>query len=157
MADARQVAEDFFDAWTGRDFERARRLLHDDVSFEGPIDHFSDADSYLASLRNLSGIVTGADKRKVFVDGDDVRVVPGARRQDRVSVSCLRRAAVRAAVRGPTRRLNHEPAAIPPTQPPNPREGSMSVDRPAHPCAARPVRTAAAAATHRAAEWWVRT
>jgi ketosteroid isomerase-like protein len=72
---SRSVAEDFFDAWTGKDFERARRLLHDDVSFEGPIDHFSDADSYLASLRNLSGIVTGADKRKVFVDGDDVCVV----------------------------------------------------------------------------------
>ena len=31
MADARQVAEGFFDAWTGKDFERARGLLHDDV------------------------------------------------------------------------------------------------------------------------------
>jgi ketosteroid isomerase-like protein len=38
MADARQVAEEFFDAWTGKDFERARGLLRDDVSFEGPID-----------------------------------------------------------------------------------------------------------------------
>jgi ketosteroid isomerase-like protein len=75
MADARQVAEGFFDAWTGKDFERARGLLHDDVSFAGPIDSFSDADSYLASLRRLSGIVTGAEKRKVFVDGDDVCVI----------------------------------------------------------------------------------
>lgn len=53
MADAGQVAEGFFDAWTGKDFQRARGLLHDDVSFEGPIDSFSDADSYLASLRQL--------------------------------------------------------------------------------------------------------
>jgi hypothetical protein len=75
MADAKQVAEGFFNAWTGKDFERARGLLHDDVSFEGPIDSFSDADSYLASLRQLSGIVTGAEKRKVFVDGDDVCVI----------------------------------------------------------------------------------
>jgi len=75
MADAGQVAEGFFDAWTGKDFQRARGLLHDDVSFEGPIDSFSDADSYLASLRQLSGIVTGAEKRKVFVDGDDVCVI----------------------------------------------------------------------------------
>jgi hypothetical protein len=74
MADPRQVAEGFFDAWTSKDFERARRLLHD-VSFEGPIDSFSDADSYLASLRQLSGIVTGAEKQKVFVDGDDVCVI----------------------------------------------------------------------------------
>jgi ketosteroid isomerase-like protein len=75
MRDARQVAEDFFDAWTGKDFERARGLLHDDVSFAGPIDRFGDADSYLAALRQLSGIVTGTEKRKVFVDGDDVCVI----------------------------------------------------------------------------------
>jgi ketosteroid isomerase-like protein len=75
MADAKQVAEGFFDAWTGKDFERARGLLHDDVSFEGPIDRFSDADSYLASLRRLSGIVTGAEKQKVFVDDEDVCVI----------------------------------------------------------------------------------
>ncbi len=75
MADAAQVAEDFFDAWTGKNFERARSLLHDNVSFEGPIDSFSDADSYLASLQQLSGIVTGAEKRKVFADGDDFCVI----------------------------------------------------------------------------------
>ena len=75
MADARQVVEGFFDAWIGKDFERARGLLHDDVSFEGPIDSFSDADSYLASLRRLSGIVTGTEKQKVFVDDEDVCVI----------------------------------------------------------------------------------
>lgn len=75
MPDAAQVAEEFFDAWTGKDFGRARSLLHDDVSFEGPIDSFSDADSYVASLQQLSGIVTGAEKQKVFVDGDDVCVI----------------------------------------------------------------------------------
>ena len=75
MADAGQVAEDFFGAWTTKDFSRARELLHDDVSFTGPIDTFSDADSYIASLRQLSGIITGVDKHKVFVDGDDVCVI----------------------------------------------------------------------------------
>ena len=75
MADAAEVAEGFFDAWTGKDFGRARGLLHDDVSFQGPIDSFSDADSYVASLRQLSGIVLGADKQKVFTDGDDVCVI----------------------------------------------------------------------------------
>jgi hypothetical protein len=33
IQDARQVAEGFLDAWTGKDFERARGLLHDDVPF----------------------------------------------------------------------------------------------------------------------------
>jgi hypothetical protein len=72
MAEAAAVAEDFLDPWTGKEFERARSLLHNDVSFQGPIDTFSDANSYIASLRQLSGIVTGAEKQKVFVDGDDV-------------------------------------------------------------------------------------
>ena len=72
---AEQVAEDFFDAWTSKDFTRARELLHDDLSFRGPIDNFSDADSYLQSLQGLSQIITGIDKRRVFVDGDDVCVI----------------------------------------------------------------------------------
>ena len=60
MSNAAEVAEGFFDAWTTEDFGRARSLLHDDLSFEGPIESFSDADSYVASLKQLSGIVTGA-------------------------------------------------------------------------------------------------
>jgi len=75
MSNVAEVAEGFFDAWTSKSFERARALLHDDVSFEGRIDSFSDADSYIASPRQLSGIFTGAEKRKVFVDGDDVCVI----------------------------------------------------------------------------------
>jgi SnoaL-like domain len=75
MAGATHVGEQFFDAWTSKDFDRARTLVHDDVSFEGPIDSFTDADSYLASLRNLSPIVTGAEKQKVFVDDDDFCVI----------------------------------------------------------------------------------
>ena len=75
MADTARAAERFFDAWTSKDFEQARALVHDDVTFEGPIDRFSDADSYLASLQQLSAIVTGAEKQKVFVDGDDVCVI----------------------------------------------------------------------------------
>ena len=75
MPDAAQVAEGFFDAWTGKDFAGARALVHDDLSFEGPIDSFSDADSYLASLRQLAQIVTGVEKLKVFVDGEDVCVI----------------------------------------------------------------------------------
>ena len=34
-----------------------------------------DADSYLQSVQGLSRIITGIDKRKVFVEGDDVCVI----------------------------------------------------------------------------------
>jgi len=75
MTDAARVAEDFFAAWTGKDFNRARMLLHDDLSFQGPIDTFDDADAYMRAIQGLSQIVTGAEKRKVFVDGDAVCVI----------------------------------------------------------------------------------
>jgi ketosteroid isomerase-like protein len=75
MANAGGVAEQFFAAWTDRNFERARGLLHDDVSFEGPLDTFTDADAYLQALRGLSEIVTGADVRRVFAEGDEACVL----------------------------------------------------------------------------------
>lgn len=75
MADSAQVAEGFFEAWTAKDFERARTLLRDDVHFEGPIATFDDADSYLNSLRSFTQMMTGLEKLKVFVDGDDWCIV----------------------------------------------------------------------------------
>ena len=73
---AAAVAEEFFDAWTGGNFERARSLLHDQgFKFEGPIDTFDDPDSYLVSLRQLAAAVTGAERLKVFEDGADACVI----------------------------------------------------------------------------------
>ncbi len=71
----RTIAEEFFAAWTTGDFDTARHLLHDDVSFQGPIDAFDNAEAYLAALRGLSQIVKGAEQQHVFVDGDDVCVI----------------------------------------------------------------------------------
>jgi ketosteroid isomerase-like protein len=75
MADAVSVAEDFFTAWTSKDFGRARSLLHDDLSFRGPIDTFTDADSYIQAIQQLSQIVVAVQRHKLFVDGDDVCVI----------------------------------------------------------------------------------
>ena len=75
MATAEQTAEAFFDAWTSGRFDEARALLHDDVDFRGPIDTFDSAEPYVQALQGLSQIVKAAEKRKVFVDGDDVCVI----------------------------------------------------------------------------------
>jgi hypothetical protein len=75
-SDAAAVVEQFFDAWTASDFERARRFLHDqEFRFEGPIDTFDDVDAYLDSLRRLAPIITGAERLKVFGDAGDVCVI----------------------------------------------------------------------------------
>jgi ketosteroid isomerase-like protein len=69
------VADTFFKAWTTGDFDTARSMLSDDVSFAGPIDRFDNADAYITSLRGLAQIVQGAEEQKVFVDGNDVCVI----------------------------------------------------------------------------------
>jgi ketosteroid isomerase-like protein len=75
MPNAAQLAEEYFAAWTDKDFERARELLADDLRFEGPLETFNDADSFVASLRRLGGIVTGAETQRVFGDGDEACVI----------------------------------------------------------------------------------
>ena len=75
MPSPREIAEQYLAAWTSKDFETARALLHDDLSFEGPIDTFDDADALLASLKGLAQIVEGADQRRIVADGDEVCVI----------------------------------------------------------------------------------
>lgn len=72
---ARDVADRYFKAWTGRDFATARRLLRDDLEFQGPIDTFHRADDYSAAIQGLSGIIKSIELRKLFVDGQDVCVI----------------------------------------------------------------------------------
>jgi ketosteroid isomerase-like protein len=77
MADSgpRAITDTFFKAWTTGDLATARSLLHDDVSFSGPIDSFDSADAYIGALQGLSQIVARAEEQKVFVDGNDVCVI----------------------------------------------------------------------------------
>jgi limonene-1,2-epoxide hydrolase len=55
-----------------KDFVAARKLLHDNLEFRGPIDTFHKADDYLHAIEKLSAIVEGVDILKVFEDGNDV-------------------------------------------------------------------------------------
>ena len=70
-----EIVDQYYAAWTNKDFATARRLLHDDLSFHGPIDTFDKADDYIEALKRLSQITLGADVQKIFVDGDDVCVI----------------------------------------------------------------------------------
>jgi limonene-1,2-epoxide hydrolase len=55
-----------------KDFAAARKLLQDNLEFQGPIDTFHKADDYLHAIQKLSAIVEGVDILKVFEDGNDV-------------------------------------------------------------------------------------
>lgn len=69
---AGDVAATYFDAWRAGDFARLRSVLADDVTFEGPLGHASDAEECIAGLKRMSQIVTDIVIRKTFVDGPDV-------------------------------------------------------------------------------------
>jgi ketosteroid isomerase-like protein len=73
--DPKAVADEFFKAWTTGDFDTARSLLHDDLSFDGPLDKFDNAAAYIAALTGLAQIVRSTEEQKVFVDGNDVCVI----------------------------------------------------------------------------------
>ena len=73
-SDARKVVDAYRKAWDKGHWTKARELLHDDLSFAGPIDTFDNADDYLAAIQGLSQIKKGTKTHKVFVDGNDVAV-----------------------------------------------------------------------------------
>ena len=66
------VVAQYFAAFRSGDFATARRLLKDDLSFNGPIDTFNNADDLIKSLSGLAPIVKGIQNEKVVADGDDV-------------------------------------------------------------------------------------
>jgi ketosteroid isomerase-like protein len=75
LASSAQIVEQYFDAWTSKDFDTARSLLRDDLSFTGPFDKFDNADALMESIKGLAQIVERADRRGIIADGDRVSVV----------------------------------------------------------------------------------
>jgi hypothetical protein len=75
MVDARSVVDDYVKHLRSKDLVNQRRLLRDDLSFEGPFDHFERADDYHQALSHLLPIVDDIDVKKVFVDGNDVCLI----------------------------------------------------------------------------------
>lgn len=72
---ARALVERYHEAWKQHDFDTARSLLHDDVSFRGPIDTFERADDYIEALRRLQPMLEGVEDDKIVSEGDDVVVL----------------------------------------------------------------------------------
>ena len=73
-AQARQIVDEFGAAFAKKDFSGARRLLHDDLSFQGPIDTFSRADDYVASITRLGAMMKGLRHQMTLVEGNEVAV-----------------------------------------------------------------------------------
>ena len=75
MSSAKEIVEQYKEAMSKGDFAAARKLLHDDLVFQGPIDTFNKADDYIATSKKLANIIQRIDVKKVFADGNDVCVL----------------------------------------------------------------------------------
>ncbi|SRR5713226_1672305 len=75
MANAKGIVEKFQAALGKGDWAAARQCLHDNLSFQGPIDAFDKADHYMEAIKKLHPIVERIDLKKLFVDGNDVCIL----------------------------------------------------------------------------------
>ena len=75
MSNARHIVEQFHGHFANKDWTRARELLHDELSFEGPIDRFSRADDYIQAVKRLDAICKRVEVLKVMSDDTDVCVI----------------------------------------------------------------------------------
>ena len=72
MSDARDVVDRYFTALKRKDFATMRALLHDDVTFKGPLGTTDGADDYIGTLEQVTANMTGVERRALFADGEDV-------------------------------------------------------------------------------------
>lgn len=75
MANANEIVSDYQRALGKGDFAAARKLLHDNLTFHGPIDTFHSPEPYLESLQKLHHIIQRIDMKRTFTDGNDVCVL----------------------------------------------------------------------------------
>jgi hypothetical protein len=75
VASAEEIVKQFQSATGKKDYEAARKLLQDDLSFQGPLDTFHKADEYIEAIKRLGAIIQRVEVKKVFVDGSDVCVL----------------------------------------------------------------------------------
>ncbi|HKW60829.1 MAG TPA: nuclear transport factor 2 family protein [Candidatus Dormibacteraeota bacterium] len=71
---AKDTVDRYNKALGAKDFTAARKLLADDLRFEGPIDHFTRADDYLTAISRLYGMVRGVEHQASIAEGGEVAV-----------------------------------------------------------------------------------
>jgi hypothetical protein len=70
---ARELVDELLDAIERHDYERARGLLADEgFSYESPISSFTSADDFVQHFSLMAGILHKIERRKVFVDGQEL-------------------------------------------------------------------------------------
>lgn len=68
-----EVVDAYFAAFVARDFDAMRACLTDGpFSHRSPIAAIDDADTYAAYMSRIGPVLEGIDRRRTFVNGDEV-------------------------------------------------------------------------------------
>jgi ketosteroid isomerase-like protein len=71
----REVVRGYYDAWTGRDLDRARAYLADDLDFQGTLRRFSGADHFIPALGQFLEILEEVRLLKQVYEGEDAMML----------------------------------------------------------------------------------
>ena len=67
------VFNEYLDAFAARDFERMRATLSDgEFYYRSPVNTMTSADVFVLDISRVGQILDGIDRRRIFVDGDEV-------------------------------------------------------------------------------------
>lgn len=72
LANSKEIVMQYQSALGKGDYAAARKYLHDNMSFKGPLAAHETPEPYLEDLKKLHPIVKGVEMKKVFAEGDDV-------------------------------------------------------------------------------------
>lgn len=76
MATPKELVETYGNAFARKDFDTLRKCLHDThFTFRGPMEAFDSADDLVAAIKQFAPIIKGLERKKMFVDGNDVCVI----------------------------------------------------------------------------------
>ena len=74
-SDTKSIASKCLEAWSSGDFDTARGLFDDDVTFVGPMGQTEGVDAYIEGVRGLKQIVSGTEQQLVFGEGENVCII----------------------------------------------------------------------------------
>jgi ketosteroid isomerase-like protein len=72
MKTAKEIVNEYQAAMDKGNVAEARKLLADDMRFQGPLDKFDKPEPYLNALKQLAPVLERVEVQKVFEEGNEV-------------------------------------------------------------------------------------
>jgi hypothetical protein len=72
---SKDIAQQYFHAWTHKQYERVRALMANDLKWESPMNAFASADEVMPGFKRFIDMVKSAKQLALVADGDDAALL----------------------------------------------------------------------------------